>query len=64
VKPVNDGRGHLVRLFNAGGAPEVARFTFGAATKSVYMSSPSEERGREVESIGLPPNGIATVRVE
>jgi len=64
VKPVHGGGGHLVRLFNAGGAPEVAKLTFGTAKKSVYLSGPSEERGKKVETISIPANGIVTVRVE
>ena len=64
VKPVSGGNGYLVRLFNAGGSPEVATFTVGGKPKSVYLSNPWEERGKLVEAITLPANGIVTVRVE
>jgi hypothetical protein len=64
VKPMSAGRGYLVRLFNAGGSPEAARFTFGDGAKSVYMSNPLEEKGEPVDAITLPANGIATVRIE
>ena len=64
VKPASTGNGYLVRLFNAGGSPEVATFTISGKPKSVYLSNPWEERGKLVEAIALPANGIATVRVE
>jgi alpha-mannosidase len=64
VKPVDAGRGYLVRLFNAGGSPEVARLTFAGKAKSIYLSNPWEEKGEAVESIRMPANGIVTVRIE
>ncbi|HEX7571939.1 MAG TPA: glycoside hydrolase family 38 C-terminal domain-containing protein, partial [Bacteroidota bacterium] len=63
LKPVDGGRGCLVRLFNAGGSPEVATFSFGKGRRSVYRSSLNEERGEKLSEIRLPANGIATVRI-
>jgi len=64
LKPLGGGRGHVVRLFNAGGSPQVARLTFAGGTRSVYMSSPAEERGVKVDDVRIPGYGIVTVRVE
>ncbi|HTO95120.1 MAG TPA: glycoside hydrolase family 38 C-terminal domain-containing protein, partial [Bacteroidota bacterium] len=60
MKPVQGGKALLVRLLNAGDAPETATFSFGTGKKSVYMSSLDEERGQKVKEIRLPANGIAT----
>ena len=64
LKPVNAGRGVLVRLFNAGGSPEVARLTVPGNARSVYLSNPWEEKGEAVDTIRMPANGIVTVRIE
>jgi alpha-mannosidase len=63
VKPLGN-TGYLVRLFNAGGAPETARLVFNGAKQTVYMSDPSEKRGEKVDEISMPANGIVTLRVE
>ena len=77
LKPVNGGRGYIVRLFNAGGSPEVATLTFTGGQKSIYMSSPAEEKGEEggrdrhsrerdrygAGGIGLLPGVILTTRL-
>jgi hypothetical protein len=64
VKPLDGGKGYLVRLFNAGGSPEIARLVVAGKVKSVYMSNPWEERGETVDAIRMPANGIVTVRIE
>jgi alpha-mannosidase len=64
VKPVASGEGLLVRLFNAGGAPETVHLAFPNEGRTVYKSSPFEERGEKVNEICLPANGIITLRVE
>jgi alpha-mannosidase len=64
LKPVSGGRGYIVRLFNAGGSPESATLTFTGARKSIYMSSPAEEKGKKVDAVDISANGIVTVRVE
>jgi alpha-mannosidase len=64
LKPLDAGRGYVVRLFNAGGSPEVAKLKFAGGTRSVYMSSPAEERGLKVDEVSIPGYGIVTVRVE
>ncbi len=63
MKPVEGGKACLVRLFNAGGSPGVATFSFGAQKKSVYMSSLREERGAKLSELRLPAYGIATLIV-
>jgi alpha-mannosidase len=60
VKPVGTG-GFLIRLYNAGGAPETARLTFSGGQRSVYKSSPFEEQGEKVNEISIPANGIVTL---
>ncbi len=64
VKPLPATGGYMVRLFNAGGVPETARLTFAGAERSVYLSSPFEEKGKKVTGIKLPANGIVTVLIE
>jgi alpha-mannosidase len=64
LKPVNGGHGYIVRLFNAGGSPETAMLTFTGGPRSIYMSSPAEEKGKKVAAVDIPANGIVTVRVE
>ncbi len=64
VKPDSSGRGLLVRLFNAGGMPDTARLSFGGQTRSVYLSSPFGERGKKVDAICLPAEGMVTLRIE
>jgi len=64
VKPIGAGGGLLVRLFNAGGAPETAHLTFAGGGRTVYKSSPFGEQGERVDEINLPANGIVTLRIE
>jgi hypothetical protein len=64
VYPCAGGRGLIVRLYNAGGVPEVTTVVPADTKKAVYASSPFEERGDRVVRIGLPPHGIVTVRIE
>jgi hypothetical protein len=63
LKPASGGRACLVRLFNAGGSPDVATFSFGTRRISAYRSSLHEERGEKLSEISLPANGIATVLI-
>jgi alpha-mannosidase len=64
VKPINDGHGYLVRLFNCGGSPEVARLTLAGKAKSMYLSNPWEEKREAINAIDMPAYGIVTVRIE
>jgi len=64
LKPVYGGRGHIVRLYNAGGRPEEAKISLGNSAQSVYRSSPFEEKGDIVNTVSLPANGIITLRIE
>lgn len=66
LKPSNDGKAIMIRLFNAGGMPQ----TFGISWKTftptkVYLSSLSEAADAPVgSSLSLPANGIMTLRCE
>ncbi|MFH1940537.1 MAG: glycoside hydrolase family 38 C-terminal domain-containing protein, partial [bacterium] len=66
IKPMHDGRGFLIRLFNAGGQPERVALRWGSLKPSVvYFSSPYEERGKRIdEPFLMPAYAIRTLRVE
>jgi alpha-mannosidase len=64
LKPINGGKGYLVRLFNAGGSPEVATLHFAGLPKALYLSDPFESKGERVRDVKLPANGIVTLRIE
>ena len=64
LEPVEAGKACLVRLFNAGGSPETASFSFPGGRGSAYLSGLDEKRGARIGRITLPANGIATLLVE
>ncbi len=64
VYPCAQGKGVIVRLYNAGGKPEETTLIPADSKKTVYKSSPFEEKGERLERITLPANGIVTVRIE
>ena len=66
VKPCRDGKGVMVRLYNAGGRPEQVTMTWraGGAVK-VFDSSPAEKGGAPVRwPLEMPAFGIVTLRCE
>lgn len=66
VKPSDDGKAVMVRLWNAGTGPVQARMTWqGVQPRRVTRSSPAEETGPVVDApIPLPPLGLVTLRAE
>jgi len=66
VKPSDDGKAYVVRLFNAGDKPAKASVSWpGGASSRWSVSSPGEEAGPESTGpIELPPMGIVTLRAE
>jgi len=61
-----DGKGIMLRLFNAGGRPERARLHWDQKRPGVlYLSSPFEDKGKRINGpIQLSAYGIITIRVE
>ncbi|MGD2294597.1 MAG: glycoside hydrolase family 38 C-terminal domain-containing protein [Candidatus Aminicenantes bacterium] len=66
IRPSQDGKAVLIRLFNSGGTPEKVKLCWGEnRPEFVFLSSPFEERGEEINgSFPLPAYGIATLRAE
>ncbi|MFH1918645.1 MAG: glycosyl hydrolase-related protein [Planctomycetota bacterium] len=66
LKPSEDGKALMVRLFNASDAAAKATLSWSDPVPgSVSLSSPFEEEGTELSSpIDLPGYGIATLRAE
>jgi len=64
LKPSDDGRAWIVRLWNVGQEPAQVRLTWpGADPRGIRLSSPFEdERGELPEQLALPPLGIVTLR--
>ncbi|MCP4639510.1 MAG: hypothetical protein GY851_03715 [bacterium] len=65
LKPSDDGKAWIVRLFGASGRPESVTITdAGGEPAKAWMSDLFETKGERVDgSINLPAYGIATVRV-
>ena len=66
LKPSEDGKAVMVRLFNSSGRPEQVKLTWGNERPGLLsMSSPFEERGEMVKGlIKLSAFGIMTLRAE
>ena len=66
LKPSNDGKGIVVRLFNTTDQPAKAKLAWGdAAPKGVWLSTLSEDRGEKAPAeVALPAWGIVTLRCE
>jgi alpha-mannosidase len=65
LKPAEDGKGLILRLYNAGAKPAQARLAWSEPMpKRVMLSSPREEEGAPVTGpIEIVPSGIVTLRV-
>jgi hypothetical protein len=62
LKPVDDGNGILVRLYNPGNEVETVSFNFSLDKRKVYLSDPYGENRRKVKNeFVIPPLGIRTV---
>jgi len=65
LKPSNDRKGYIVRLFNAGGDSARAVIHWNRGKVKMFLSSPFEERGSSAgQSVLLPKFGVATIRVD
>lgn len=66
LKPCDDGRGLIVRLFGASGKPERVRLSWGSpAPHHVWLSDTSERAKQDCgNSVEVPAWGIVTVRAE
>ena len=66
IKPSNDRKAWIVRLFGAAGKDARTALHWGAATpKAVYLSDLSEEPGEAVRGpIEVPAYGLVTLRAE
>jgi hypothetical protein len=66
LKPSQDGRALMMRLYNAGGRPERASIAWGTFRPArLYESSLSEERrGETGTTLTIPAYGIVTLRCE
>ena len=64
LKPSDDGRALMLRLYNVGTERAKARVIWSEpAPKRVTLSSPKEEDGPAVTGpIEMPPSGIITLR--
>ncbi len=66
LKPSDDGRALIVRLFNPSGAPQTATLAGGArALRSVSLTDTGERAGERVRGgVELPASGVVALRVE
>ena len=66
LKPSDDGRAWIVRLFGAGGAPASAKLTWSPpGPQRLWLSDTSEQPLRELAGdIPVPAWGVVTVRAE
>jgi alpha-mannosidase len=64
LKPSDDGRALIVRLFGAGKSTST-KIDWSAAVKTVYLSNTSERPGAKAQNrIDVPSSGLVTVRAE
>ncbi len=66
LKPCDDRKGWIIRLFEAAGQRTSTRLQWGGRRpKAVYLSGTDEARGRPVsEDIQFQPHGLVTLRAE
>jgi alpha-mannosidase len=66
LKPSDDGKAWIVRLFGASGKAEKATLLWAdPQPRAVHASDTSEQRGASVTGpIDVPPYGIVTLRAE
>ena len=66
LKPSDDGKALIVRLFGASGQTRSANLRWGARTpKAVYLSDTSEQPGQKVSGpVTVPGFGLVTLRAE
>jgi hypothetical protein len=68
LKPSDDGKALIVRLFNAGTNPADAKLTWGRkAPRRLWLSDTGERPGKKLSSRGavpLPASGVCALRAE
>lgn len=65
LKPSDDGKALIVRLFGASGKAESAKLVWANAPKQVWLSDTSEQPlKRTTETIAVPAWGVLTLRAE
>ncbi len=66
LKPSDDGRALIVRLFGASGKAHFARLEWaGVQPKAVFLSDTSEQAGKKVgDRIEVPASGLVSLRAE
>ena len=66
LRPAADGRGIVMRVYNASGRPETLRLGGALVKKSeIYLSDPSESKREKVtRPLPVPAFGLLTLRVE
>jgi len=66
LKPSDDGKGLIVRLFGASGKTERVKLSWGSpAARHVWLSDTSERAGQECgNSVEVPGWGIVALRAE
>ncbi len=66
LRPSEDGRALMIRLYNASTENRRLEMIWGAfQPTAVYLSSPFEDKKKEIDfPFGLPPFGIVSVRAE
>jgi len=66
LKPSDDGKGWIVRLFGASGRPEMVKLAWSApAPQQVWLSDTSEQpRAKTGPSVEVPGWGVVTLRAE
>jgi len=65
LKPADDGKALIVRLFGSSGEPGKARLIWTRAPKNTWLSDTGEQALQPApETIDVPPWGIVTLRAE
>ena len=65
LKPSDDGKALIVRLFGASGQTRTASLDWVCAPKAVYLSDTSEKAGQKINGpVSVPGFGLVTLRVE
>ena len=70
IKPAEDGKGWIVRLYESHGTSTTAQLTFGVSVRAVHLSNTLEDSGDALQVDGdscrllLRPFQIATLRVD
>jgi alpha-mannosidase len=65
LKPSDDGKALIIRLFNPTSEPQTAQLAWGRPVSHVWMSNANEERGPSAPpAIPVPSLGMVTLRMD